>query len=115
MLHLSVYEKSPMRSFSAWKPQSIVPGESPPNRKLPQNGCNVRIGDNPTGWGPHGRFADLALICLEIAEALIERKISTEMLAWLPESGTEIPMQDPRAFSRSAPARWTKAVDFGRR
>jgi hypothetical protein len=26
-----------------------VPSESPPTRKLPQNGCNVRVGDKPLG------------------------------------------------------------------
>ena len=60
-----VLRQSSMRSLSAWKPQSIAPGESPPTlpptlplliryrrvgdrptRKLPQNGCNVRVGDN---------------------------------------------------------------------
>jgi hypothetical protein len=44
-----------MHSLSAWKPQSIIPGESPPARKLPQNGRNVRVGDYTTGsreWLP---------------------------------------------------------------
>ena len=37
------------RTRAESRPDFAVPGESPPIRKLPQNRCNVRVGDDPTG------------------------------------------------------------------
>ena len=56
-LIVSAGDKSPMRSLSAWKPQSIIPGESPPTRKYPKTGVMSGLATNrPEFRGvPHSR------------------------------------------------------------